>query len=345
MTRVKMAVGLFVVVVAFVSKAVAQDIFWGDSVIIGQGVARTFVEVDESSAPLAMGVVLTAGVLTGLPNSSQMHSLELPRVVSDSLFKHVLFDWNPHGHPPNVYSDPHFDFHFYTVTAVQRMEIVEGVDLTPVAPSFIPPNYVADGGSNPFAVGDMGVHYLDQLAPEFNGLGFSRTFIYGFYHGLMYFIEPMITREYLLSNPDSTFEIRQPEGYQEAGCYPTTYSIEYDDVLATYTVSIHDFVYQTSVSAKPEEQLPSPVEYALLDNYPNPFNPSTTIVFDVPRSGAISLRVFDLVGREVATLRDGFTQAGRHQINFDGRDLASGIYIVRLEAAGFQQTHKLVLIR
>ena len=61
MTRANIAASLFALVVAFFSKAAAQDIFWGDSVIIGQGMVRTFVEVDDNSVPIEIGVVLTAG--------------------------------------------------------------------------------------------------------------------------------------------------------------------------------------------------------------------------------------------------------------------------------------------
>ena len=329
----------------FVSKSTAQEVFWGDSVSIGQGIARTYIEIDGNSAPLEIGVVLTAGALGGLPNTSRMFSLELPQVTSDSLFKHVLFDWNPHGHPPDVYLDPHFDFHFYTVTEAQRMQISEGIDSIPVLPQFIPPDYVADGGSSPYAVGDMGVHYLDELAPEFNGGAFGHTLIYGFYQGLMYFVEPMITLEYLQSNSDSSFTIRQPERYQHGGYYPTQYTIAYDDTLELYNIRIHDFVLQASTNVDPEMQPSRPLNYLLLKSFPNPFNPSTTIEYDVPKAGHISLRVFDLTGSEVAILREGEIQAGRHRAVFDGRDLASGIYFTRLEVNGFSQSVKLILVK
>jgi hypothetical protein len=79
--------------------------------------------------------------------------------------------------------------------------------------------------------------------------------------------------------------------------------------------------------------------------YPNPFNPTTTIAYDLPRAGHISLRVFDLLGREVAVLKDGLVQAGSHRGRFDGTNLASGIYFARLDAGVFTQTKKLVLLK
>jgi len=87
-----------------------------------------------------------------------------------------------------------------------------------------------------------------------------------------------------------------------------------------------------------------PSSYSL-SSYPNPFNPSTTIAFDLPKAGHISLRVFDLLGREVAVLKDGLVEAGSHRVIFDGSGLASGIYFARLDAAGFSQTKKLMLLK
>ena len=83
----------------------------------------------------------------------------------------------------------------------------------------------------------------------------------------------------------------------------------------------------------------------ILSAYPNPFNPSTTIAYDLPKAGHISLRVFDLLGREVAVLKDGFVEAGTYHLMFDGSGLASGIYFARLDAGKFSQTKKLMLLK
>jgi hypothetical protein len=89
----------------------------------------------------------------------------------------------------------------------------------------------------------------------------------------------------------------------------------------------------------------NPTKFELLPAYPNPFNPSATITFDLPKAGVSSLRVFDLLGREVAILSDGFLDAGRHHVVFDGRNLAKGVYFARLEAGKFSQTKKLMLLK
>jgi hypothetical protein len=87
------------------------------------------------------------------------------------------------------------------------------------------------------------------------------------------------------------------------------------------------------------------IEFELSPAFPNPFNPSTTIAYDLPRAGYISLRVFDVLGREIAALRDGFVEAGTYRVVFDGSGLASGIYFARLSIGTFLQTTKLVLLK
>ncbi len=88
-----------------------------------------------------------------------------------------------------------------------------------------------------------------------------------------------------------------------------------------------------------------PISWRLEQNYPNPFNPVTTIRFDLPVSGQTTLKVFDLMGREVATLIDGFTDAGSHQVQFDASDIVSGIYYVRLSSGNFHAMKKIALVR
>lgn len=84
---------------------------------------------------------------------------------------------------------------------------------------------------------------------------------------------------------------------------------------------------------------------ALHPNYPNPFNPSTEISFDLPHSMQASLKVYDVLGREVAELVDGVMTAGAHTIQFDGTAFASGIYFYRLQAEAFVETKKMILLK
>ena len=88
-----------------------------------------------------------------------------------------------------------------------------------------------------------------------------------------------------------------------------------------------------------------PAKYALHQNYPNPFNPKTSIRFELPSAGAVSLQVFDIQGRVVAELVDEWMQSGVHESVFYAESLSSGIYFARLEAEGFSQTIKLLLLK
>jgi len=86
-------------------------------------------------------------------------------------------------------------------------------------------------------------------------------------------------------------------------------------------------------------------DFDLLGNYPNPFNPSTTLSFALPEAARMNLSVYDVSGRLVATLVDGWRDAGIHEVIFDGSNLASGIYIYRMNAGDFTANGKMVLIK
>lgn len=88
-----------------------------------------------------------------------------------------------------------------------------------------------------------------------------------------------------------------------------------------------------------------PTEYRLEQNYPNPFNPETTIRFVLPKRSSVTLKLFDILGKEVATLVDEELQPGEHKVVFDARSLSSGVYFYRLEAKGFVQSKRFLLLK
>lgn len=88
-----------------------------------------------------------------------------------------------------------------------------------------------------------------------------------------------------------------------------------------------------------------PITFGLNQNYPNPFNPSTVISYQLPENSKVDLRVFDILGREVAILVNKQMEAGHHQVTFNARQLASGMYLYRLVANGKVFTKKLTLIK
>ena len=86
-------------------------------------------------------------------------------------------------------------------------------------------------------------------------------------------------------------------------------------------------------------------EYALHQNYPNPFNPETSITFDLVESGVVTLKVYNLMGQEVAALVNRSMDAGRHVVAFDAANLPSGLYMYKLEANGFSDQKKMLLLK
>ncbi len=101
----------------------------------------------------------------------------------------------------------------------------------------------------------------------------------------------------------------------------------------------------TALTRVEEKSVDQPNIFALLQNYPNPFNPTTTIRFTLPQREYVTLKIFNVAGRVVATLVDKELNAGEHRIAFDGRKLTSGIYFYSIAAGEFTQTRKAVLLK
>jgi len=97
----------------------------------------------------------------------------------------------------------------------------------------------------------------------------------------------------------------------------------------------------TSIAA--EEKLPT--DFILSQNYPNPFNPTTTITYEIPEESFVSLKIFDLLGREINTLVSEVKQSGKYEAKFNGENLTSGVYIYKLIAAGNEMSRKMLLIK
>lgn len=85
--------------------------------------------------------------------------------------------------------------------------------------------------------------------------------------------------------------------------------------------------------------------YKLFDNFPNPFNPSTTIQFSIPEESDVTLRVYDVLGNEMATLVGEYKSAGEYEVEFDASALSSGIYFYKLQSGVFTKTKKMILVR
>ncbi|HEX7344753.1 MAG TPA: T9SS type A sorting domain-containing protein, partial [bacterium] len=119
-----------------------------------------------------------------------------------------------------------------------------------------------------------------------------------------------------------------------------SYDLANDDDVLTIKYSM-----VTGIGDQGSGGLTAPVAFRLNPAYPNPFNASATIRFQLPISGMTRLEVFDLAGRMVGKLVDGWRSAGTYQVGFDGANLASGIYICRMQAGDFAASEKMVLMK
>jgi hypothetical protein len=100
-----------------------------------------------------------------------------------------------------------------------------------------------------------------------------------------------------------------------------------------------------TISATPSFSAATITEYALHQNFPNPFNPETKIVFDMVDAGFVNLTVYNLLGQKVSTLVNTNMDAGRHIISFEANSLPSGLYLYRMETNGFTAQKKMVLMK
>ncbi len=122
------------------------------------------------------------------------------------------------------------------------------------------------------------------------------------------------------------------------------------DLTSTYTNSVHVTVQGygtaekgiTGVNYNEQTQI---LTFKLNDNYPNPFNPVTTIIFDVPEQSTISIKVYDIQGKLVSELFNGKKYNGRYTVHFDGSKLSSGIYICEMAAGGYREVRKMTLLK
>ena len=255
--------------------------FEGAAAKLGNGTVSSYGLVDANNVPMAIGITFLAGTLDALPTEpSDLHHcfdangdgkqdiltdcilghekvIPLPSELArraDLPFKWALLNWNPNGHiPPGVYDVPHFDVHFYiepieNIFALQRGTCGEeflrcdqfAIATKPLPSNYIHPDFKSVGAASPA----MGDHLIDLTGGEFNGQPFTRSWIYGAYDGKIIFYEEMLTREYLLSQPDNCSSIKQPAAVAIAGYYPTQSCVHYDANRKEHTVSIEQFEHR-----------------------------------------------------------------------------------------------------
>ena len=246
--------------------ALKPGTYTGEAKRVGNGVAYSWVTLDEKGKPSSLGVTLTETALEGLVQTQPEgklgpeYMLMVPKEAMKTGFQHISLGWNPLGHePPGIYDKAHFDFHFYMITPEDREKITAtGDDIATcrkvVPAAFAPVGYVYAPGTE---VPMMGGHWVDPKAPELNGKPFDKTFLYGSYDGKMIHFEPMITKAYLETKPNFDEAIQVPASYLKSAYYPTRYRIRHDPVRREYTVSLEGMTWREGTEAKPAAPEPA----------------------------------------------------------------------------------------
>jgi hypothetical protein len=141
-----------------------------------------------------------------------------------------------------------------------------------------------------------------------------------------------------------------PKNWKSISCYPVAEDLRYSNTSLQTAGSdgkalgdLNWFPEQLTGVVKKVNSLPT--KFSLSQNYPNPFNPSTVISYSIPQSGNVTLKVYNILGQEVATVFHGFQSAGSYTANFDAAKLASGVYFYRLQAGQFSETKKMMFMK
>ena len=113
--------------------------------------------------------------------------------------------------------------------------------------------------------------------------------------------------------------------------------------MSQYEVEIKNIAFVSKNSGKKSSESEVPVEYKLTQNYPNPFNPSTMIEFSIVNPEFVTLKVYNILGQEVATLVNEMKNPGNYSVRFDASNLSSGVYIYKLQTESYTATRKMIL--
>lgn len=234
---------------------------YGPGQSLGQGTARLYATLNAEGKPVALGVALSETALNGLPQTPMPGTpaaatlmLALPEEARATGFDHVMLDWNPAGHEPHgVYTLPHFDFHFYTISETAQMAIAPSDPAYDVKMENLPAQAYRPEGTIklPGGVPMMGAHWVDptsgELQPPPNAQTFTRTFLYGSYDGHFIFYEPMITKAYIesvqsVAGYSVTAPVRVAQQVERPGFYPSAYTVSWDGSAREYRIALDSLV-------------------------------------------------------------------------------------------------------
>ncbi|AZQ68369.1 hypothetical protein EF888_15280 [Silicimonas algicola] len=223
--------------------ATAQGIELGPEMPLGEGTARAFTETDAAGFATRIGIEITEEAVASIGQDMIFVTVPLPEAALEAGYDHVSLDWMPHGHAPGaLFGVPHFDVHFYMTTEAERLAIdpadplfMEKAANRPSA-DLMPPNFVPPPELDPIPA--MGEHWLDVTDPVFAGQPFEAVLIYGAWDGELIFVEPMVTRDLLLSRQDFGGALGQPARVDEPLSLPSAWSVSFDAETGVHIVSI-----------------------------------------------------------------------------------------------------------
>jgi hypothetical protein len=227
--------------------AAAQGTEYGPQLTLGEGTVRAFADTDAAGVATRIGVEMTEEAVASLAHDMAFVTVPLPEAATAAGYEHVSLDWMPHGHEPgDLFGVPHFDVHFYMTSEAERIAIdpsdphfMEKGANRPSA-DLMPPNFVPPPTVQP--VPAMGEHWVDVTDPVFAGQRFEAVLIYGAWDGEMIFVEPMVTRDLLLSRRDFGGELGQPDRVAAAVSLPGSWSVTFDAESGVHRVSIDNLV-------------------------------------------------------------------------------------------------------
>lgn len=223
---------------------------------IGDGKVRSWIRITHDGVPEEIGLEMTVGTLQNLPEApageTGEHTVEyfIPlhhKAKAVTPYQHIGIDWQVNGHlPAGVFDVPHFDIHFYTISHTEQMAIPAPGPATialfgPPPAGYLPAVYTIMGAP----VAKMGRHWLDRTKVPTPANPFTHVMIYGTFYNKVVFIEPMVTRSFLLTNTTVHEAIKQPAIYNPTGThYPGRYNIYRDGKKENIYITLDEFAWQ-----------------------------------------------------------------------------------------------------
>jgi hypothetical protein len=222
----------------------------------------------------------------------------------------------------------------------------DGTPINPLGDTWVDPGLGGFLQTRPEWLGlageNMGKHKVPTLrnVDKRPGKGFGKAYTHnGFFKSLKDIVHFYNTRDVEFWPPP---EVAMNVNTDELGDLGLTDAEE--DAIVAFMATLSDG-YRLPVVRTVASARNVPASYHLAQNYPNPFNPDTDIQYDIPQDSQVTLKVYNVLGAEVATLVDAHQAADRYVVHWDARDLASGVYFCHITAGDFQKTIKMLLMK